>query len=304
MRQSALALCSLFPLTPRKPPLPRRGAFGYSSDLQTESYGLLASSHCTSSIMELSMNPRRVAKVLGGLICTLAVFSLLGQYSAYFLGHGRLLGFVHQFDLGAEGNIATYVATVLLLLAAVLLGIIARFAWQRTDPYRWHWTILSLIFVYMSVDEFARIHESLNQPMQEVVEAEGLFYYPWVIPAMGVVLLVGIAYIRFFWQLSRRWKLLFGGAAILYVTGAVGVELFGARYISVHGDPTFAYELLVTAEEVLEMLGVALFIYALLEYLREHDVEVHLSVEKEQESASPASTDVRRRRRGVPSKKP
>lgn len=244
--------------------------------------------------MEFSIKPRRVAIVLGGLICTLALFSLVGQYSAYFLGHGRLLGFVHQFDLGAEGNVSTYVATVLLLSAAVLLGVVARFAWQRTAPYRWHWTILSLIFVYLSVDEFAVIHENLNQPMQEVVEAEGVLYYPWVVPAMGVVLLVGIAYARFFWHLSRRWKLLFAGAAMIYVSGAVGVELFGARYLSVHGDPTFTYELLVTAEEVLEMIGVTVFIYALLEYLRTSDVEVHLSIDKKRETVSPTSVDVRR----------
>lgn len=236
--------------------------------------------------MDFSIKPFRAASVLGGLICVLAFFSLLGQYSTYFLGHGRLLGFIYQFDLGAEGNISTYFATILLLLAALLLGLISRYVWQRKAPYRWHWTVLALVFVYLSVDEFAMIHENLNQPMETLVETEGVFYYPWVIPAMGVVALLGLAYARFFWHLSRRWKLLFALSGVMYVTGAVGVEMLGARFLSIHGDPTFTYELLVTAEEVLEMMGVTVFIYALLEYIRAHDVEVHLSVGEKKKAVS------------------
>lgn len=238
--------------------------------------------------MKISIRPVQVAKVLGGVICVLAVFSLIGQVSRHFLGHGRLLGFVHQFSLGDEGNIPTYVSTLLLLSAALLLGVIAHHAYRTRSPFRVHWAILSIIFVYISVDEFAVLHEHLDEPMHAVLDAGGIFYYAWVIPAMVLLVLFGIGYARFFWHLSPRWKLLFAAAGLIYVGGALGIEMIGGWYVAQYEDRTFTYELLVTVEEVMEKTGVLLFVYALLEYIRAHGIEVHLTVEEEKPPVSTA----------------
>lgn len=49
----------------------------------------------------------------------------------------------------------------------------------------------------------------------------------------------------------------------MYVGGAVGFEMLGGRYASIHGLDNLGYVLLVTAEEGLEMSGVILFIRSL-----------------------------------------
>lgn len=229
-----------------------------------------------------------MAQALGGLICILALFSLIGQVSKHFLGHGRLLGFVHQFNLGSEGNIATYFVCILLLSAALLLGVIARYASQKESPFRRHWVILALIFAYISVDEFAVMHEHLTEPTRELLNAGGIFYYAWIIPAMALLLLFGIGYTRFFWHLSSRWKLLFAASGVIYVGGALGVEMLGGLHVAQYDEQTFTSVLLVTVEEVMEMTGVALFIYSLLEYIRTRDIEVILTVGQKQTPASSA----------------
>lgn len=45
------------------------------------------------------------------------------------------------------------------------------------------------------------------------------------------------------------------------------MELVGASYNAVHGQLDFTYALIVTVEENLEMLGIAVLVYALLAYV-------------------------------------
>lgn len=240
--------------------------------------------------MKLSIRPSQSAKVLGGLIGLLALFSLIGQISKHFLGHGRLLGFVYQFSLGNEGNISTYFATLLLLSASLLLGVVARLAYQRKDSYRRQWVILALIFAYLSLDEFAMLHEHLGELTSEYFLDGGFFTYTWIIPGAVLLAVFAIGFARFFWHLAPRWKVLFAVSGLIYVGGAFGVEMISGWYLLQHGQGTFTYELFVTVEEVMEMMGIALFIYSLLEYIRTHGISLSLAVSegKGTEPISPA----------------
>lgn len=234
--------------------------------------------------MQFTVNPSRVVKVLGGVICILLSFSLIGQYSGHFLGHGRLLGFVPQFNIDTEPNIPTAFSSLLLLSASLLLGVIARLASEKKAPFRRYWAVLALIFAYLSIDEYAMLHETLTGPMRDYLGADGLLYYTWVVPAMGLLALFAVAYARFFWHLPPRWKLLFAASGITYVSGALGCELIGGWYVSQYSAYHFTYDLIVTAEEGLEMAGASLFVYTLLEYLREQNVELNILVEEETET--------------------
>lgn len=238
--------------------------------------------------MTFSITPSRAGKALGGLIGFLALCSLMGQISKYFLGHGRLLGFVHQFYLGGEGNISTYFATLFLLSAALLLAVIARHAYESMEPYRRHWAILALIFAYLSIDEFAMLHEHLGTLTEEYLLAGEFFTYAWIIPASGLLVLFGIGYLRFFLHLSSRWQVLFATSAVIYVGGAIGLEMIGGWFLIDTARHPFSYQLVVTVEEVMEKAGAALFIYSLLEYIRVHNIEVVLTLEDERAPVSSA----------------
>jgi len=221
------------------------------------------------------------------VIALLAVLSLLGQYSALVLGHGRLLGFVPEFGLDYENNIPTYFAALLLLGAAFLAWVVNRVARTRRDQFARHWAVLAGILAYISVDEIASLHERLILPIRHALDTDGIFYFAWVIPGIVLVILFVIAYARFFWALSARWKRLFAAAGAIYVAGGLGMEFVGGAYASQYGGETLVYAMISTVEEVLEMVGVAVLIYALLEYLRAHLSTIVVSLDAQPEDARP-----------------
>ncbi len=62
----------------------------------------------------------------------------------------------------------------------------------------------------------------------------------------------------------------------MYLGGAFGAEMAGARWAFMHGRRNFAYELFRDVEEVLEMVGTLIFTYAPTEYMETHLRESHV----------------------------
>jgi hypothetical protein len=100
--------------------------------------------------------------------------------------------------LARETSIPTYYSSLLLLISAVLFGFIARLKQLLNSPYKYHWILLSVIFLLMSVDETASLHEQLNKPMRLMFNPSGILLFTWVIVAIPLFLLFVIAYLRFF----------------------------------------------------------------------------------------------------------
>lgn len=228
-------------------------------------------------------SPNRILKVLLFTIGLLGTLSLLGQFSHFFLGHGRLFGFVPEFNVNVENNIPTYFSALLLLSAGVLLGLIARLVREIEGPFRRHWLGLAFVFTYLSVDEISSLHERVGAPLRESLGTSGVLHYAWVIPGLALLLMFAVVYLRFFLHLPARWKGLFLLSGLLYVTGGLGLELAGGWYDSHFGYESFTYSVLTTIEEMLEMSGAAVFIYTLLSYLRAHVPALHVSLRAERD---------------------
>ena len=219
-----------------------------------------------SSILSVPVRPARILARLGVIIAILVILSVAGQYARFFLGHGRLLGFIDAFDVDAETNVPTYFSCLLLLTASLLTGLVASAARQSRAAFARHWGVLSLIFAYLSLDEFMMLHERLAH-LPFLPAKEGVLFYAWVIPGLVLVAVFGASYARFFWGLPARSKVLFAAAGGVFVGGAIGVEMMAGLYASQYGEISFAHAMITTVEETFEMSGVALFIYALLDYL-------------------------------------
>jgi hypothetical protein len=125
-----------------------------------------------------------------------------------------------------------------------------------------HWRGLALGFLYISLDEVASIHEHAH-----FFKLGGVLYFSWVIPAVIVVALVGVSYVRFLKHLpgSTRARFLLAGA--IYVGGAVGMELPLGYWTDLHGTNNFGYAAIDWVEESMEILGVTLFLLSLVDYL-------------------------------------
>lgn len=77
-----------------------------------------------------------------------------------------------------------------------------------------------------------------------------------------------LVYMKFILNLPSKIRILFIVAGIVYILGAIGVELIGGRYYELYGDDNITYTIIIiTIEELLEMAGIVVFIYALSSYI-------------------------------------
>ncbi len=172
-----------------------------------------------------------------------------------------------QFYLDDENNLPTWFSSVLLLGAAVLAGLLA-FVQREDTSLRRRWLGLCFIFVLLSADETSSGHETVSSTLRETFDLGGVLYYAWLIPGMVFVLIVGLLYLGFVWRLPPRVRALVIVAGVTYLSGVVGVELIGGAWADSRGIENLGYGLITTVEELLEMIGATLFIYALLIHLR------------------------------------
>lgn len=215
---------------------------------------------------EPGWTPRRVAWAQACAIAVLTVLSVAEQYVIHILGREDLEDFLITFDLDAESNLPTWYASIALLACAVLLRRIAGRTRAAGGRFAGHWTALGAIFVVLSLDEIARLHEHLGR-LQSVWQTHGLFYFAWVIPGALAVLALGALFARFVFHLPAATRARFLGAGIVFVAGALVVEAIGGWRAETMGMNNMTHSLIATVEEVLELAGVAWFLVALLRHL-------------------------------------
>lgn len=218
--------------------------------------------------MEFRIDPRKIALSLLTVAIVLVVAHVAGAVSSHVFHHEQVFGLVDTFDMNVENNVPTFFSAFILVASAVLLTVIA--SQSTAERYAGNWKWLAVIFAFMAVDEDASLHELLIEPVRNLLAVAGPLFFAWVIPYALAVLVIGVLYLKFVWSLPLRTRGLFIGAGSLYLAGALGFESIGGWYFSLHGEiEDLPYSLLVAAEEFLEMSGTILFIYALLDYLRD-----------------------------------
>ncbi len=169
---------------------------------------------------------------------------------------------LRQFDVETEGNVPTWASGALLLMAALVLWGLADAARRAGEPGRRHWAVLAVAFCYLSLDEVAGLHEGAIRYVAGLVPQEGVFTFGWVLVAGPLVVVFGLSYLRFLGRLNPRTRQLFIWAGALYVGGALAMEMVSGALDSAAGRETVAYVLASSAEELMEMLGASIFLYA------------------------------------------
>jgi cellulose synthase/poly-beta-1,6-N-acetylglucosamine synthase-like glycosyltransferase len=211
-------------------------------------------------------------RLLGAVAFLLVLLSLGGQFARFELGDPYFYGLVPLFYIDTEQNVPTTFSVFLILIAAFLLAVITKLAGLQKSPHASKWATLSFGFLLMALDEALQFHERLNIPIGKLLGdgTLGVFYFPWVIPGIVLVFTMGLFFLKFLWALPVLTRVQFLLAAILYVGGAIGVELIGSRHAELHGYENWTYSLIATVEESLEMAGLVVFIGALLNYCAAH----------------------------------
>jgi hypothetical protein len=228
--------------------------------------------------LAITVSPKRVRGWLLAAIALLVAASVLGQVAKYFFGHDYVFGLVRVSYLDGEATIPAWFSSLLFASCAgslAAVGLLKRAAGDRQARY---WLCLSALFLYMSADEAAGLHELWGQAVGEEGEVRDSFlHYAWVIPGMAVVAAVAAVYGRFVWELPPATRRMVVAAGLLFVGSGLGMDMIAGYYLS-HGGArrTFDYSMLVTVEESGEMIALVIFLYAILEYLAREPGQVRL----------------------------
>lgn len=166
--------------------------------------------------------------------------------------------YLSLFDLDEEESIGTWFNCISLLIAGQVLILITWLKHKSKDKHYWSWLGLSLGFVVLSIDEIAGFHELVNTIVTII---------HWTYIGLFIVITLAILYSKFLWSLPKRTRFLFIISGSIFIGGAIIVEWSTIHYETNDQLDTLAYSLWNTLEEGMEILGVNLFIYALLDYI-------------------------------------
>jgi hypothetical protein len=228
-----------------------------------------------------SISPGRLCQVLAIATVCLTVLGSAVQVFKYSLGHDYLLGLRPLFDLSSDISVPSWYASVTLLLCALLLAIIFKAKRRDKDRFALHWGVISLIFLYLSIDEAARVHETIGATLRLKFtgSTHGLLHYTWVIYGAAFVVVVAAFYIEFLAHLPAKTRQLFILAGFIYVSGALGMDMVNGRYADFHGSQNLTYQAMTVVEEFLEMTGIIIFVYAIMSYMVSQVRAVTLCIE-------------------------
>lgn len=216
--------------------------------------------------MNLHVSPKKALGVLLSVIFALLLMHVALQSLRLFTPYGQLLGYIDRFDVNMEQSVPTWFSTLQLFLAGVVLTVIALRERAAKAKFAWAWAGLAAVFFLLSADESATLHEMLSNSS----------FGFWIKPMLGILAVFLLVYLRFFWSLPALTKKLFAFSFVLFVGGAMGMEHMYTFFYERGGEVYGKFSLLV--EEGLEMVAIAVFIYAALEYLQNGAKELQVNL--------------------------
>ncbi|MBX3494118.1 MAG: hypothetical protein KF899_14230 [Parvibaculum sp.] len=190
------------------------------------------------------------------------------EWYVFHFGTEGLLQDLRHIALNAEYCLPAWYSSLLLISAAGLLALARGAAARNGERYLLHWAVLAIMFVGLSADEATGVHEVLIEPMRAEFGLSGIFHFGWVIPGAILVGLAGLAYLPFLLALPGRSRLVFFAAGLIFVGGALGMEMAGGYLLTQHGEQSLAYIAAFTVEESMEIIGATLFVTGLIGHLK------------------------------------
>lgn len=203
----------------------------------------------------------------GGLLLLANLASLVFKYG---YNHRHLLGFARLFYFDTRGSLSHYFISILLLTSSLLLYLIAMSHKSEGGRHWIHWSILSFVFLSMSLDKLLRVREIPIHMFWKAFAKTGLSYPIWIFFKVTLFMLFVTVFLRFFLRLPSRVRLLVFVAAFLFVAGGIGVDNLSSYLHFNKNISDLSYSVMSTVEESMEMLGIIVFIHALLGYLAEY----------------------------------
>lgn len=194
------------------------------------------------------------------LLCThLAVQKLNISYNEK---HGQIFEISNRFDVDDEASVPTWFAQFIWTSVAFSSGL--AMIMSRPKAERRVWAILAAVALFFAIDEVSGLHELSLQTIHLLLfglEQASTSVNAWWL-AVPVAVVFGIWFLTKLYKVLRfrAWFILMLGW-LIFVAGAMGVELYGA---GIDNRVSFYYQgVVVGLEEGLEMLGGIMVLYAI-----------------------------------------
>lgn len=241
----------------------------------------------------LTLSPLKLAQRLTMGVAFFTLTSIAVQIGKFVFNYRE--DWTVMFNVDREMNLPTFYSAFMLAFCAWLLGAIAsgkqvELEQQKTlnDPddntpvnYRYfqQWKWLSIIFWLLAFDEVATIHEILIIPdIAEALKLPAFLHSMWVIPGTIVVVIFLKKYWKFWLYLPLKTRYHFALAASLYIGGALFMEMLGSYITVIENQQNPIYAGMAIIEEIMEMMGVIVFMYGLLVYIREWQQKIDVEI--------------------------
>lgn len=218
------------------------------------------------SIVSVSLSSvQKLVPWVSALVVALGVFREV--YISHF-GMETVLQGLRHISLDAETTLAAWYSSQIMTACAVALILAGLLNRARGQSVGMTWFLLAAIFFALSLDESAAFHEEVGSRLQAMLNTGGILYFAWVIPGSIFVAITGLYFIPFLLKLPRKTALGFFTAGTLFVSGAIGMELIGGYLAEGVEERGWQYYLAATTEETLEISGLTLFLWSLLDYIK------------------------------------
>jgi sugar lactone lactonase YvrE len=196
------------------------------------------------------------------LLITLIILEIItAAFHLYAISNRGAAFWDWFFDLQYELNLGSIFSALQLMVVAIVAFINVFVVANQKLWKRLYWLLLAGVFVFLSIDEFYAIHETLGDG-RTVSEF-------WRIPYAIVGSLVALTSVAAWWFGFRRYLRLFillGGGLIIMGVAGIAVEEFVMRGFV---DENPAMEWLYVFEEVFEMVGATIILTGFLSYTQE-----------------------------------
>lgn len=212
--------------------------------------------------MEIQFSLKLFKRIQVGLVTTILGLGTLAYLIRHITGHQMVLGLIPLLDVGRESSLPTYFSTLNLLVAALLTFLVYGLEKGQAMKTARYWLLLALVFVYLSIDEGATIHENFSN-LSRFFGAQGGLFEPqhgWLPFGLVMAVVAAIAFAPFLRGLPRPAAGAFMLAGGLYALGAIGFEIIGSLMLRAGiSSDSLIYDLRRVLEEGLEMYAIVLF---------------------------------------------
>lgn len=227
--------------------------------------------------MTLEISRKRIVRALAWVIAAIVGINLVFESVRFETGHANLLGLLPLMSVNGDTNIPTWFSSFELLIAAVLLWAVSRAEKQAGYARAAKWRAMGVVFLLMSIDETAAMHERLDHVGKMFARWINWPTYLWLMVGIFIVAAFCVYFARFTLNLPSRLRMRCLVSAVVFISGAIFMEAFNGYYEKKFGI-SWTSENLTILEETLEMAGVLLFIDTLLWHLASLTQEVKLEL--------------------------